>query len=122
MEWRRLANLITERLSMDSSGFDATRWEHWLLISCFVVMAAGGLWSSWQFKQAAKKRARQQRVRSRLARRLAMELGLPDMPSTGSVDPALADIDSARLWAHSAALPRELPATPSIRRRQRTSP
>lgn len=70
---------------MDSAGFDATRWEHWLVISCFIVMAAGGLWSSGQFSQAAKKRARQQQVRSRLARRLAMEVGLPKASSVGSV-------------------------------------
>ncbi|MEL6814829.1 MAG: hypothetical protein AAFP03_08440, partial [Cyanobacteria bacterium J06598_3] len=61
--------------SMDSAGFDVTRWDHWLVISCFVVMAAGGLWACWQFRQAANKRTQRQ-VRSRLARRLSMEVGL----------------------------------------------
>lgn len=115
LRWRCLANLLKERRSMDSAGFDATRWEHWLVIGCFVVMAAGGLWSSWQFKQAAKKRARQQQVRSRLARRLAMELRLPDESSVGS-----SGLKSARLRPRPTALLKEVSAAESMHRRDRS--
>lgn len=98
---------------MNSAEFDATRWEHWLLISCFVMMAAGGLWSSWQFNQVAKKRARQQQVRSRLARRLAMELGLPDESSSIGSN----GLKSARLRPRPTALLKEVSAAESMRRR-----
>ncbi|MEO1068137.1 MAG: hypothetical protein AAFW95_03335 [Cyanobacteria bacterium J06638_6] len=34
---------IRESLVHDSS-FDWTRWDHWLLILCFVTVAGWGLW------------------------------------------------------------------------------
>jgi len=32
-----------ERLTQPSN-FDRTRWDHWLLIVCFITIAACGLW------------------------------------------------------------------------------
>ena len=50
------------------SAFDATRWEHWLLIASFLSLAVYGLRLSWQWRRAAKRRQR-----TVLARRLAIE-------------------------------------------------
>ncbi len=55
---------------MDNAGFESARWDHWLLVACFLAIATSGLWLSWQWTQAE----RQQRKKSRLARRLAMEV------------------------------------------------
>lgn len=55
---------------MDSAGFDSARWDHWLLIACFVAIAIYGLRSTWQLNRAL----RQQRAKAKLARRLAMEI------------------------------------------------
>ena len=55
---------------MDATGFDPTRLAHWLLISCFVGVSIWGLLLSWGWRQEAQMKRR----RSKLARRLAMEL------------------------------------------------
>lgn len=54
---------------MDSSAFDVARWDHWLLILGFVCLSAYGLWLSWQWRPTVRRR-----VRSRLARQLAVEV------------------------------------------------
>ena len=59
---------------MDSAGFDSARWDHWLLIVCFVAIAATGLWSSWQWRQRACQAKAKSRAKARLARRLAIEV------------------------------------------------
>ena len=55
---------------MDSAGFDPTRWNHWLLIGCFVSLSTWGLYLSWQWRAEA----RLQRKKAKLARRLAIAL------------------------------------------------
>jgi hypothetical protein len=55
---------------MNDTGFNSADWSHWLLIVCFVAVAAVGLWLSWQWRLAH----REKRRRSRLSRRLALEL------------------------------------------------
>jgi hypothetical protein len=58
---------------MDS--FDPTRWNHWLLIGCFVGLSGWGLYLWWQWGKAAKAKRKQ----TRLARRLAIALhGIDD--------------------------------------------
>lgn len=42
----QLKVLITE-----GSGFDPSRWDHWLVIGCYLVVAIAGLWLSWQWRQ-----------------------------------------------------------------------
>lgn len=34
-----------------TTGFDSERWDHWLLIVCFGVVSACGLWLSSQWKR-----------------------------------------------------------------------
>lgn len=55
---------------MNDIGFNPADWSHWLLIVCFVGVAAAGLWLSEQWRLARQEKRR----RSRLARRLAIEL------------------------------------------------
>ncbi len=55
---------------MDSAGFDPTRWNHWLLIGCFISVSIWGLYLSWQWSAEA----RLKRKRAKLARRLAIAL------------------------------------------------
>jgi hypothetical protein len=55
---------------MNNTGFNSADWSHWLLIVCFVGVAAVGLGLSWQWRLARQEKRR----RSRLARRLALEL------------------------------------------------
>lgn len=55
---------------MNGVSFDPARWDHWLLIGCFVGLSIWGLHLSWQWRRAA----RLKRQQARLARRLAMEL------------------------------------------------
>ncbi len=50
---------------MDNAGFDAARWDHWLLVFCFLGVAGSGLRLSWQWRRAAIQRRR-------LARSLAV--------------------------------------------------
>ncbi len=59
---------------MDGAGFDPNRWSHWLLISCFIGTSIWGLQLSWQWGKEARSKARARRERTRLARRLAVEL------------------------------------------------
>ena len=55
---------------MDGASFDPTRWDHWLLLSCFIGVSAWGLRLSWQWHRAVGLKRQQVKV----ARRLAMEL------------------------------------------------
>lgn len=59
---------------MDGAGFDPNRWNHWLLIGCFVGMSIWGLQLSWQWGKEVRSKARARRERTKLARRLAAEL------------------------------------------------
>ena len=59
---------------MDTAGFDSTRWDHGLLIGCFVGLSILGLSLSWRSHAAAKAKRKQ----AKLARRLAVELSPPD--------------------------------------------
>lgn len=59
---------------MDAAGFDPNLWNHWLLISCFIGISIWGLQLSWQWGKEARSKARARRERTRLARRLAVEL------------------------------------------------
>ena len=53
---------------MDNAGFSAVRWDHWLLVVCFLAVASYGIYLSWQWKRDAKVR----RAKRMLARRLQM--------------------------------------------------
>jgi len=48
-----MINLTISAITTASSttGFDIGRWEHWLLVICFGVIAICGLWISFQWKQ-----------------------------------------------------------------------
>jgi len=59
---------------MDSAGFDSARWDHWLLVVCFVAIATYGLWSTWQWSRATRQANQKSRVKAKLARRLAIEI------------------------------------------------
>ncbi|MEL6555522.1 MAG: hypothetical protein AAFQ63_18990 [Cyanobacteria bacterium J06621_11] len=67
---------------MDSSGFSAARWDHWLLVVSFLGLAGYGLRLSWQWRRIAK-----QRQRSHLARRLTMEIHGHQQPIRPSAQP-----------------------------------
>ncbi len=54
---------------MNSAGFDATCWNHWLLIGCFVGISSWGLYLWRQWSSAAQTKRKQ----ARLARRLSLE-------------------------------------------------
>lgn len=62
---------------MDSAGFESARWDHWLLVACFLAIATSGLWLCWQWSQAD----RRQRKKKRMARRLAIEVHPLQSPS-----------------------------------------
>ena len=67
----REKSIRKELLTMNNAGFSAVRWDHWLLIVCFLAVASYGMYLSWQWKRDAKiKRAR--RMRIRLVRQLQM--------------------------------------------------
>ena len=34
-----------------ATGFNAGRWDHWLLIVCFAVVSSCGLWLSFQWRK-----------------------------------------------------------------------
>ena len=55
---------------MNNTGFEASHWDHWLLILCFVSVASYGLWLSWQWRSER----RQKWLRQRMAQRLRVEL------------------------------------------------
>ncbi len=59
---------------MDGAGFDPNRWNHWLLISCFVGMSILGLQLPWQWGKESRSKLKARRERARLARRLSVEL------------------------------------------------
>ncbi|MEL6139121.1 MAG: hypothetical protein AAFQ61_13225 [Cyanobacteria bacterium J06626_23] len=46
-------NAVQQLRSLVPQGdaFDPTRWDHWLLILCFLSISAVGLWLSWQWRQ-----------------------------------------------------------------------
>ncbi|PZO56343.1 MAG: hypothetical protein DCF15_08960 [Phormidesmis priestleyi] len=52
-----------------SANFEPTRWDHWLLVSCFVAMAIWSVWLSWRWESQTQK----MRQRARMARLVAME-------------------------------------------------
>ncbi|MEM6451052.1 MAG: hypothetical protein AAF703_12135 [Cyanobacteria bacterium P01_D01_bin.105] len=54
---------------MSNVGFNATHWDHWLLIASFLAIALLGLQLSWQWR---KEKRRQQK--SRLLWRLSSEM------------------------------------------------
>ncbi|MEM6453134.1 MAG: hypothetical protein AAF703_22805 [Cyanobacteria bacterium P01_D01_bin.105] len=65
-----------------SSAFDVTRWDHWLLIVCFMIIAACGLWISWQWQHHPDKSKRssnkkEAKAAEKLAHRLMIELHGP---------------------------------------------
>jgi len=67
---------------MDSVGFDPTRWNHWLLIGCFMSVSMWGLYLSWQWRTEARLKRKQ----VRLARRLAIALhGARDASAVNSI-------------------------------------
>ncbi len=59
---------------MNSVGFAIARWDHWLLVVCFVAIATTGLWVTWQWHQESRKIQAHNRAKAKLARRLALEI------------------------------------------------
>lgn len=51
---------------MTNTGFEASRWDHWLLIVCFISVASYGLWISWQWREDQRKKQLHQRMAYRL--------------------------------------------------------
>lgn len=53
-----------------TTGFDAGRWDHWLLVVCFGAIAFWGLWLSWQWNREAKEKKAAAKLSLRLMREL----------------------------------------------------
>lgn len=75
---------------MDGAGFDSDRWDHWLLIVCFVAIATYGIWSTWQWNQSIRQDNEKSRAKAKLARRLAIEIH-PDPARSPKSYPAAPD-------------------------------
>ncbi|NEP16795.1 MAG: hypothetical protein F6J97_07800 [Leptolyngbya sp. SIO4C1] len=37
-------------------SFNPARWDHWLLIACFLALASWGLWLSRKWRKESKRR------------------------------------------------------------------
>ncbi len=74
---------------MNEAGFDASRWDHWLLVISAVIGLSYALWLSWRWNwsiesqqhrkiqrktQPGEMRRRNRRQRSRVAERLRLEI------------------------------------------------
>ncbi len=69
---------------MNEAGFNASRWDHWLLIISAMIGLSYALWLSWQWNrqigrlQYKKMRRRNKRQRDRIAERLGLEISKPE--------------------------------------------
>lgn len=92
-----------------SANFDPTRWDHWLLVSCFVGMALWSVWLSWRWEKQSQKMRR----RARMARLVAMAQYRSGLFGSGVTDEA-----SSATASEVRALRRLEPSSPEkIRRR-----
>ncbi|MEM8502177.1 MAG: hypothetical protein AAF716_03380 [Cyanobacteria bacterium P01_D01_bin.1] len=67
---------------MNEAGFDASRWDHWLLLFGAVVGLGYALWLSWQWNWEG----RQKRRRDRTSRRIRAELYGPELSKASRQD------------------------------------
>ncbi|MGD1896633.1 MAG: hypothetical protein ACFB16_06730 [Phormidesmis sp.] len=51
-----------------NAGFDSGIWAHWLLVACFCVIAACGLWLSWQWREERMVRQQKAKLNRRMMR------------------------------------------------------
>lgn len=70
-----------------SANFDPTRWDHWLLVSCFVGMAIWSIWLSWRWErrgQKMRRRARMSRLVTMAQYRSGFGSGVTDEASSAT--------------------------------------